>query len=228
MMRLANRVHQKQLFVVSWCRKDHSWLNLLQAMQHPEEARQDLDANLRPHRKRQPRSSRPISRCAGEFADTTAHIAWRPAWSRPSAPKKGGHRSTRLFCVSHRSRGENLTADFNVASTSHDDLHRMATAGPGVGADLTAKQAASPAHRRRLGATARNANRDVLRAAAARRCYAQRGLNGGWWAAADGRWCTAAIVGKTGVCRAEYRAQSDCGKGCCSTKSNHWCPLLVN
>lgn len=63
--------------------------------------------------------------------------------SRPSA-QKGGHRSTRLFLVFINRVAKALAADvlaanFDVASASHDDLHRMTTAGPGVGADLTAQ-----------------------------------------------------------------------------------------
>ena len=53
----------------------------------------------------------------------------------------------------------------------------MATAGPGVRADLTAKEAASPADGWRFGAAAGNTNANVLRTATARRIDAERRLN---------------------------------------------------
>jgi len=112
-----------------------------------------------------------------------------------------------------------LAANLHVATTVDNDLHRVAAAGPGVGADLATKNPPTPAYGRRFGTAARYADADVLRTATTRRRDAQRCTNGCRWAAAK-------IAGKTSVGGGEHRAHSHCGNGRYSTKSKHTqCPL---
>ena len=87
------------------------------------------------------------------------------------------------LCTKH------LAANFNLATTLHNDLYFVTAAGPSVSADLTTEQAATPANLGGFGAATGYANRDGFRAAAARWLDAQRCANR-WW-----RTATATAIG---------------------------------
>ena len=110
-----------------------------------------------------------------------------------------------------------LATNLGFATSVNDDLHRVTAAGPSVGSDLTAKQATSPAHGRCFGAATRHAYANLCRAAAAWRLYAQRGLDGWWWAAI----AASIAAGKAGVGHADHRGHGDCGYYRNSTNSKH-------
>jgi hypothetical protein len=75
--------------------------------------------------------------------------------------------------------GDRLTADLHFTTAGDHNLHLMAAARPGVGADLTAQETLLPAHGRCFGAAAWYADTYRRIAAAAGRGHAQRGLD--WW-----------------------------------------------
>ena len=111
-----------------------------------------------------------------------------------------------------------LAAHLHRATARDHNLHRVATAGPGVGADLPTQEATLPAHGGCFCAATGYTDVDRLVAAAARRIHAQGGLDGRWWAAA---WVAGHnVVSADGECR-----ESNSGGDRQETKSKHVIPL---
>jgi hypothetical protein len=120
---------------------------------------------------------------------------------------------TRLLVSNFQS---GLATHFGIATSVDDNLHLVTTAGPGVGSNLTAEQAATPANGRCFSAATWNADTDFLRAAAARRLNTENGLDWGWCAAAASVATCKAVVGHT-----NHGGQGDCGYSRNSTNTKH-------
>ena len=115
-----------------------------------------------------------------------------------------------------------LAAHSDVAASGDDNLYTVATARPGVGANLPTQESALPTNGGRFGAAARYTDANILRAAAAGWVDTKRGVNGRR-AAATRVACVPIGGGR------DQGASCHCHDGQHGSNSEHfWCPPSQN